>query len=49
MVVEKKSRSKEVMKIMGMGEGTYFLSFFVEYFVVNIIYAFVVGFIARLS
>ena len=48
MVVEKESRSKEVMKIMGMGEGTYFLSYFIEYFVVNIIYAFAVGFIARL-
>ena len=48
MVVEKESRSKEVMKIMGMGEGTYFLSYFVEYFVVNIIYCFAVGLIARL-
>lgn len=48
MVVEKESRSKEVMKIMGMGEGTYFLSYFVEFFVVNIIYCFAVGFIARL-
>ena len=48
MVVEKESRSKEVMKIMGMGEGTYFLSYFVEFFVVNIIYCFVVGLIGRL-
>ena len=48
MVVEKESRSKEVMKIMGMGEGTYFLSYFVEFFIVNIIYCFVVGYIARL-
>ena len=48
MVVEKESRSKEVMKIMGMGEGTYFLSYFVEYFIINIIYAFVVGYIASL-
>ena len=48
MVVEKESRSKEVMKIMGMGEGTYFSSYFVEFFVVNIIYAFAVGFIAQL-
>ena len=48
MVVEKESRSKEVMKIMGMGEGTYFLSYFVEYFIVNIIYAFIVGYIASL-
>ena len=48
MVVEKESRSKEVMKIMGMGEGTYFLSYFIEFFIVNIIYAFAVGFIANL-
>ena len=32
MVVEKESRSKEVMKIMGMGEGTYFLSYFCRIF-----------------
>ena len=48
MVVEKESKAKEVMKIMGMGEGTYFLSYFVEYFIVNIIYAFAVGFISKL-
>ncbi|MBO6244250.1 MAG: ATP-binding cassette domain-containing protein, partial [Clostridia bacterium] len=49
MVVEKESRSKEVMKIMGMGEGTYFLSYFVEYFIVNIIYAFALGYISKLT
>ena len=49
MVVEKESRSKEVMKIMGMGEGTYFLSYFVEYFIVNIIYAFALAFISKLT
>ena len=48
MVVEKESKAKEVMKIMGMGEFTYFLSYFVEYFIVNIIYAFAVGLIAQL-
>jgi hypothetical protein len=48
MVVEKESRSKEVMKIMGMGEGTYFLSYFVEFFIINIIYCLAVGYIARL-
>jgi len=48
MVVEKESRSKEVMKIMGMGEGTYFMSYFVEFFVINIIYAFALGYIASL-
>ena len=49
MVVEKESRSKEVMKIMGMGEGTYFLSYFIEFFIVNIIYAFAVGYVSRLT
>ena len=49
MVVEKESRSKEVMKIMGMGEGTYFLSYFVEYFIVNIIYCFAVGYVSQLT
>ena len=49
MVVEKETRSKEVMKIMGMSEGTYFLSYFVEYFIVNIIYAFAVGFVSKLT
>jgi len=49
MVVEKESRSKEVMKIMGMGEGTYFLSYFVEYFIVNIIYAFALGIVSHIT
>ena len=49
MVVEKESRSKEVMKIMGMGEGTYFLSYFVEFFIVNIIYAFSLGYLSKLT
>ena len=47
MVVEKESRSKEVMKIMGLGEGTYFLTYFLEFFIVNIFYAFIVGIIAH--
>ena len=49
MVVEKESRSKEVMKIMGMSEGTYFLSYFVEYFIVNIVHCFTVGFFSYLT
>ena len=49
MVMEKESRSKEVMKIMGMSEGTYFLSYFVEYFILNIIYAFGVGYISKVT
>ena len=38
MVTEKESRAKEGMKIMGMSEGTYFLSYFIQYFVINIFY-----------
>ena len=49
MVVEKESRAKEVMKIMGMGEGTYFLSYFVEYFIINIVHCFSVGFFSYLT
>ena len=41
MVSEKETRAKEGMKIMGMGEGTYFMSYFVQYFIINIIYSLV--------
>ena len=37
MVQEKESRAKEGMKIMGLSEGTYFLSYFLQYLVINII------------
>ena len=43
MVVEKETKSKEAMKIMGLSDGIYFLSYFVQFFIVNIIYAFGVG------
>ena len=36
MVSEKESRAKEGMKIMGLGEGTYFLSYFLQYLVITI-------------
>ena len=36
MVSEKESRAKEGMKIMGLGEGTYFMSYFLQYLVINI-------------
>ena len=39
MVTEKESKAKEGMKIMGMNEGTYFLSYFIQYFIVNIFYS----------
>ena len=37
MVAEKESRAKEGMKIMGLSEGTYFLSYFLQYLVISII------------
>ena len=49
MIVEKESRTKEVMKIMGMNELTYFLSYFVEYFIINIIYCFLVAVFSYLT
>ena len=36
MVAEKESRAKEGMKIMGLAEGTYFLSYFLQFLVINI-------------
>ena len=36
MVSEKESRAKEGMKIMGLTEGIYFLSYFLQYLVINI-------------
>jgi len=35
--VKKKNKSKEGMKIMGLGEGTYFLSYFIQYFFICLI------------
>ena len=37
MVSEKESRAKEGMKIMGLGEGIYFISFFLQYLVINLV------------
>ena len=45
MVVEKESRVKEGMKIMGLGEGMYFLSYFIQFFIINILYTIVNGLI----
>jgi len=36
MVYEKETRVKEGMKIMGLTEGIYFLSYFLQYLVINI-------------
>ena len=36
MVAEKESRAKEGMKIMGLAEGTYFLSYFLQFLVINV-------------
>ena len=37
MVGEKENKSKEGMKIMGLSEGTYFLSYFLQYMVISLI------------
>ena len=37
MVSEKENKSKEGMKIMGLGEGTYFLSYFIQYVIISLI------------
>ena len=37
MVGEKENKSKEGMKIMGLSEGTYFLSYFIQYIVISLI------------
>ena len=39
LVKEKESRAKEGMKIMGLSELLYFFSYFLIYFIINIIYA----------
>ena len=37
MVGEKENKSKEGMKIMGLNEGTYFLSYFIQYVVITFV------------
>ena len=37
MVGEKENKSKEGMKIMGLSEGTYFLSYFIQYIIITFI------------
>ena len=39
IVKEKETRAKEGMKIMGLNEFTYFLSYFIIYFILNLFYA----------
>ncbi len=41
MVGEKETKAKEGMKIMGMNESTYFLSYFIQYFIINLFQSFV--------
>ena len=38
MVREKETKAKEGMKIMGMSESTYFLSYFIQFFITNLFY-----------
>ena len=39
IVREKETKAKEGMKIMGMSESTYFLSYFIQFFITNIFYS----------
>ena len=39
MVLEKETKVKEGMKMMGLTENIYFLSYFIQFFVINIFYA----------
>ena len=41
MVDEKEKKTKEGMKIMGLGEGEYFLSYFIQYVVISIVVTFI--------
>ena len=37
MVGEKENKSKKGMKIMGLGEGSYFLSYFIQYLFISLV------------
>ena len=39
LIKEKESRAKEIMKMMGLDELSYFLSYFIIYIFINTIYA----------
>ena len=43
MVDEKEKKTKEGMKIMGLGEGEYFLSYFIQYVIIQIITTFIIS------
>lgn len=48
MVNEKETKAKEGMKIMGLSEGTYFLSYFIMFFILNAIYSVAGAFVCEL-
>ena len=48
MVAEKESRAKEGMKIMGLGDGTYFLSYFLQFLIINVVVSLINSIILRL-
>ena len=49
LIKEKESKSKEIMKMMGLNELNYFFSYFVLYFIINIIYSICNAFIISAS
>ena len=48
MVKEKETKAKEGMKIMGMSETYYFLSYFIQFFILNLLYTIVNSLILNL-
>ena len=48
IVGEKETKTKEGMKIMGLGEGEYFLSYFIQYVVISIFVCLINSFLFKL-
>ena len=49
MVDEKEKKTKEGMKIMGLGEGEYFLSYFIQYVVISIVVTFFMALLLKVT
>ena len=47
IVDEKEKKTKEGMKIMGLGEGVYFLSYFIQYVIISIVTTFIMALLLK--
>ena len=47
IVDEKEKKTKEGMKIMGLGEGEYFLSYFIQYVIISIVTTFIMALLLK--